>query len=140
MPDPIVHLRPAQQLLHAGLVPRGRRGRVFMQEVRSPRQLLLVELNHVVQVDSRRHSAPLHLLRVHAGVVDIDVQGAPIRARWAPHQEVRLASGNDTRGLPTVARHCEVPGVSIGSGPYVEGPSGEPVSYTHLTLPTICSV
>ena len=54
------------------------------------------------------------------------------------NQPVRLDMRSDTVTQPTAAMRCAMAEAEVGDDVYGDDPTA--VSYTHLTLPTICSV
>eukprot|EP00969_Alexandrium_andersonii_P236808 10454156-Alexandrium_andersonii.AAC.1 len=75
-----------------------------MQEVRPSGHLRLVQLGDEPEVRACLAYPALHLIRIHAGVVDVHVQRAPVGTRRAADQEVRLAGGDRPDGLFPVLR------------------------------------
>eukprot|EP00969_Alexandrium_andersonii_P117182 5182404-Alexandrium_andersonii.AAC.1 len=67
---------------------------MFVEEARASGQLGLVLLGHTVQVDARILAPALHPGWIHLRAAHMHAQGAPVRARRAPHEEVGLASCN----------------------------------------------
>eukprot|EP00969_Alexandrium_andersonii_P250271 11060642-Alexandrium_andersonii.AAC.1 len=108
-PTTALHQRVAQQLLHFREIPRGRRRRVLMEEARTARQVGPVELDRELHVDPRLLESVSHLILVHARVVDVLVEGTPIRTGWAHDKQKRASSSQQPNGEVTILQFAEVP-------------------------------
>eukprot|EP00969_Alexandrium_andersonii_P211704 9350361-Alexandrium_andersonii.AAC.1 len=62
------------------------------------RQLGLVELDHELHVDARLLEPVPHLVLAHVAVIDVLVEGTPIRAGRTPNEQERTLSSQQLDG------------------------------------------
>eukprot|EP00969_Alexandrium_andersonii_P275635 12181535-Alexandrium_andersonii.AAC.1 len=79
-------------------------------------QLGAVKLHHEVQAHAGLARPFSHCLRVHAGVVDIHIEAAPVRARWAPYNEIGTPRAQQADDAIAIAGPVEIPGPRAGAG------------------------
>eukprot|EP00969_Alexandrium_andersonii_P293705 12981336-Alexandrium_andersonii.AAC.1 len=94
-----------------------------MEEARATRQLGPVELDRELHVGPRLLEPASHLILAHARVVDVLVEGTPIRTGWAPGK--RASSSQQPNGEATHLQLAKVPRAPVRAGANVEGPAGK---------------